>query len=312
MNSNKTPSRVCSSHSQNKLRTLILSHLPIVCLIGLSIFMVGCGTISVTRTVGVAGLKPVTADHVVLFESGKVITNNYEVVGTVAISQLQQNVKPAHKRMKKIAAQMGGDAVVEVKLGLMPNNKKMRWIYSGKVVKWIAPGAAPQPHSTQFVVAVLPIAKDPEAKGNQTEIANAAYDGASSFLEFRGYWVLPNESALFKGYAGGGLEELKLLSDDQLRQAGSSEADYILELTFTKQDQMHFIIWGNANVWVRARLMDKSTRQIIYEGGGRGSSGVGWILNMASSNLKRVMAAGYSAAGALMAIKPIHSGVEPW
>jgi hypothetical protein len=304
----------------------------------LAILSAGCSSVAVTRTVGLPGLTPLAnAGQVKLVEEGKLVSQPYQLVGEVTVSQTYSqngNQKPpskgfSYKRMKEVAAAMGADGVIGVHLGMGSDPRAATALRSGLAVKWLAPGEAKRPVTKPFVVAVLPMAEDskvpveqaaatpalgkhPPAPSSTTAKADnqagawtAAIDSAViEPLEIKGYYVLPPGSVTYKG----GLEGARDLGDAELRSLGGDDAHFLLEVAVTSKAQANIIVGASAAVQVKTTLMDKATRKDIFQGSGTGEIYLGWLLNMMMD--KHQMAAGIGAAVSLNALKPINETVE--
>jgi hypothetical protein len=309
----------------------------------LAILSAGCSSIAVTRTVGLPGLTPLaSAGQVKLVEEGKPVSQPYQLVGAVTVSQTSSqngNQKPpskgySYKRMKEVAAAMGADGVIGIHLGMgadpfmgpYPNASTV--VRSGLAVKWLAPGEAKRPVTRPFVVAVLPMAEDFQvpveqsatttalgkhpstpssttAKADKQTAWTATIDHAVvEPLEIKGYYVLPSESVTYKG----GLEGARGLNDAELQSLGGDDAQILLEVAVLSNAQANIIIGASAAVQVKTTLMDKTTRKDIFQGSGTGSQYLGWLLNMMVD--KHKMAAGIGAYVSLNSIEPINEKVE--
>jgi hypothetical protein len=293
----------------------------------LAILSAGCSSVAVTRTIGLPGLTPLaSAGQVKLVEEGKPVTQPYQLVGEVTVSD---NQKPpskgfSYKRMKEVAAAMGADGVIGVHLGM--GAPPLR---SGLAVKWLAPGEAKRPVTKPFVVAMLPMTEDSKVPVEQAATTSASVKHSPSPssttakvdnqagawtaainsavidpLEIKGYYVLPPESVTYKG----GLEGARDLGDAELRSLGGDDAHFLLEVAVTSKAQANIIVGASAVVQVKTTLMDKTTRKDIFQGSGTGQIYLGWLLNMTMD--KHKMATGLGASISLNKLGPINEKVE--
>jgi hypothetical protein len=290
-----------------KIATLRRATLPAIGLC-LAALLSGCGTVKVSRTVGLPGMNPLgNADQVKLVKIGTTNTQPHQVVGKVTISKelgfLYNNKASSYQRMKEVAAGMGADGLIVV---------REKWVYdktcemqvsycSGLAVKWLTPGEAERPLTKPFIVGMLPMAQDPEAPGNQVALAEAIGEAIAGPLELKGYYLLPPGSVTYKG----GLEGARELKGDELQALGGEDAHFLLEASIVSRSQVNVIIQANAQVEIKSTLMDKATRVNVYEGVGFGRGSAGWLLNMVDTNLKRNIAATAGTSESLKALKPI-------
>jgi hypothetical protein len=299
----------------------------------LAILSAGCSSVAVTRTVGLPGLTPLaSAGQVNLVEEGKPVSQPYQVVGEVTVSQtwnaMASGEKPpdknyCYKHMKEAAAAMGADGVIGVHLGMGADPKVPIALRSGLAVKWLAPGEARRPVIKPFVVAVLPMAEDSEAPVNQTantpalgknrtvmvtpmkpvdnqaKMTAAVVNAVRVPLELKGYYVLPPESVTYQG----GLEGARDLNDAELQSLGGDDAQLLLEVAVISRAHGTIIISSSAAATVKTTLMDKTTRKDTFQGTGTGQVTLGWLVNMIVD--KRSAAAAAAAAVSLNALEPI-------
>jgi uncharacterized protein YbjQ (UPF0145 family) len=275
----------------------------------LTLLVSGCVPINVTRTVGLKGLPPLTsADQVKLVEGNEKISQPYQVVGQVTLSRAK-NIWKEHpvplkgssfQRMKEVAAGMGADGLI----GLTYSSVHFTEVgfRSGLAVKWLAPGEAKRPLDLPFLVAVLPVTKDPDAPGNQSKIAKRAYSAVNSMMAMKGYYILPAESVKYKG----GIEDVKQLDESELRKHCGEDANFLMEVAITDREKTNFIIASDAGVRVKTKLMDLKTRTMVYQGAGTGAGYVGWLLNMSDPNLKWYGAIDFATGSSLKNVVPIY------
>jgi len=305
----------------------------ILVLAALAIFSAGCSTVVVVnRTVGLPGLTPLaSADQVKLVEEGTPVSQPYQPVGVVTVSEKFWDGPKApsedysYRRMKKYAADMGADGVIGVHIASVAN--KIIVLRSGLAVKWLTPGEIKSPVKKPFVVALLPVVVNPEVPLSHTTPAPTAgknrtaetpmkpVDKQSAWtaavneavrgpLELKGYYVLPPESATYKG----GLEGARDLNEAELANLGGDNAHLLLEVAVLNEARATIVVSSSAAVTVKTTLMDKATRKDVFQGTGTGTVSLGWIANMIID--KRSAAAAGAAVFALDTIDQIGEKVE--
>jgi hypothetical protein len=271
----------------------------------LAALLTGCGSIKVSRTVGLTGMTPLASpSQVKVVESGKAVSEPYQVVGKATVYRVNGGVSKGYstKRMKEIAAGMGADGLIGIREGFGSDPRAPTCFRSALAVKWLAPGEARRPVAAPFMVGLLPVGEDPEAPGNQAKITEAVSKAVVAPLEVKGYYVLPPGTLAYKG----GIEGARELKEAELQALGGDDAHLLLEVAFVSRGQAHIIIGAGATAEMKATLMNKATRTNVFEGTGAGQGYTGWLLNMTTPNAKRIAAATIGADYALHGVKPIH------
>jgi uncharacterized protein YbjQ (UPF0145 family) len=278
------------------MRTNItIKHLTLALALGLCV--VGCTPLKTSRTVAFPGLPPIKdVKQVRLVEKIEDVSQPYQIVGKVTTYREGTRIlkNSSIRRISEQAAAMGADGII----GLHHNPG--HGLFSAVAVKWLAPGESPKPLEVPFIVAVLPVAPDPTAPGNQEKVVRATQVHLMYALESKGYYFLPDQTVNFTG----GLEGAKLLDDAQWKALGGPNAHALLELGFVGHAQANILIASSASITVKATLVDKQTKKNLYEGTGAGTMSVGFLLNAMVPNAKREEAAMIAALQSLKNLTP--------
>jgi hypothetical protein len=267
------------------------------------VLIVGCTPLKVSQTVGLQGLPPLAdASQVTVVENLSDVRRPYQLVGKVTVYRSGTRITKAasQERICRHAAQMGADGVV----GLHRNAGG--GLYSGLAVKWLAPGEAKRPVSVPFVVAAMEVTPNASARGNQEKVADAIRSVLMYPLESKGYYLLPDPVTGVRG----GIDGAVLLEDGALRTLVGPNAHLLLEIGSTGQADGTILIASASSIAVRARMLDKQSRRITYEGSGTGTAGGGFLVDAMAPNAKRIDAAVLGTLAALRDLRPIHQSTS--
>jgi hypothetical protein len=292
----ETAGRISTPHSKQNAHMKTNLHI----LIGsLLLLAAGCTPLKYNRTVALPGLPPVSdANQVRVVENLSEVTQPYQIVGKVTVyregTRIMKN--KSIERMSTQAAAMGADGIIGV------HQNAGGGMYSCLAVKWLAPGETPKPATVPFIVAVLPIVPDPTAKGDQDKVIAVMEQVLHYPLESKGYYLLPGKTA----GCDGGIEGAKHLNDASLQALGGPNAHVLLDLAFAGRSDVNILIASGSTISIRATLMEKSTRKVLYENVGTGRVSAGFLINAMAPNAKRMDAAMIGTMAALRDLKPIH------
>ncbi len=257
-------------------------------------FTQGCGQMHVCKTVGLPGLNPIPAEQVTVMHGH--VDRAFQIVGKATVYHDVGGVSEsdALKKLRVAAGEMGADGVVGLHGDL--------GCKSAMAVKWLKPGERPRPVSVPFVIAAMPVPLNASARGNQQEVADVIRKTLLCPVEKKGYYLLPEPAT---GVAGG-IDGAVLLGDGALRNLGGPNSHLLLEVGSTAQADGTILIATASSIVVRARMLDKQSRRIVYEGTGTGTGGGDFLYDAVVPNAKRVDAAASGTLAALRNLPAIH------
>jgi hypothetical protein len=284
----------------NYSKSLLRKTLLLALILGMAILVTGC-SVTAARTVGLPGLTPLAnADQVKLIEKFEDARQPYQIVGQVTLAGTPLYEGASYRRMKEMAAGMGADGLI----GLHWVTHHSPLVRSGLAVKWLAPDEAKRALSVPFVVAVLPI-KDQTAPDKEAKVSKSLRESVLFQLERKGYYVLPVQPGDFKG----GIEEAKALGDTELRAVGGEDAQLLLGLTIQASANANIVVMSGSSYSIKTTILDKRTRNTVFERVGTGTVSVGWLLDAMAPNEKYNEAAGTAAETALGYVPAINQEV---
>lgn len=221
--------------------------------------LTGCGALHVNKTVGLPGLSPLDVNKVVVIEDWKDVARPYQVVGKGTIYRNAGGVPKggATKQLRAMAADMGADGVI----GLHGTTS----FRSALMVKWLEPGESNRPVTQPFVVGLLRTEKGPNAREKKLEEEYLMMLVIT--LEPKGYYLLPNYASGFSG----GMKEAMKLDSAALRAVGGPECQFLLEIDYADRSTLDLLVYVEDRTTVQARMLDKATGRIAYEGTGKGA-----------------------------------------
>lgn len=271
-----------------------------VVIVVVTALVTGCGPLHVNRTVGLSGLPTVEGSRVTVVENWADATKSYQVVGKGSIYRNAGGVPKggAIKRLRQMAGEMGANGVI----GLHGTTS----FRTGLMVKWLEPGETSRPVTVPFVVGVLPVIYDTNAPGNNVKISGILRESLWP-VESKGYYLLPG---VIEGFSGG-IDGAGGLDDSTLADLGGSNAQLLLEVRLAGRSEWNAGILAESSANIQARLLNKATRKIVYEGFGKGGGGGlfrasgGLLASMVAPDDKRIEAVVYGAWEALENLKPI-------
>jgi hypothetical protein len=271
----------------NYSKSLLRKTLLIALILGIAVLGTGCST-KPARTVGLPGLTPLAgADQVKIIEKIDEVRQPYQIVGQVRLLRNQPLFEgPSYKHMKEIAAGMGADGLIGMQIGGCPSPSNT-WLRYGLAVKWLAPGETKRDLAVPFVVAVLPV-QDQAAPNKKTKISESWRSAISYQLGMKGYYVLPVQP-----------------DEENVQLLGGENAQLLFSLTIEASSNYNIVLLAGSSYSIKATLMDKRTRNTVFEGVGTGSFGSHGLVEVvsASSDLRNIYAT-FDAVQALLGKLP--------
>lgn len=238
------------------------------------------------------------AGDVRVFKTGESVPADYEILAKVFASKSSRTVfsKPDEasllKMMREPAARLGADAIIDFYSSTFNGKQQVpqyRW-GSGLAVKFGAREAASQKLQSELLVAIAPphFARKQNEK-NTAKFSQLMLDAAQYYLEHKGYYaaVAQNQS---DGLTIGQLDSLDF---ETLTNYGDARAGLICLLSLDDVSSGHALVAGGGDAQLSAKLIDKTTRTVLWENTAAGSTfSLGALFTLMQDRKKEAICAG--------------------
>ncbi len=238
--------------------------------------LMGCGTaIHVSKLENVTVPQKTPKESVAIFKEGESIEKPYQILGKVFVQKAKSalsklNSEELIEMMKEPASEMGGDAIINARFF---KDWGVQWA-SGIVVKFLEE----QPEVLQkgdFIVTILPIISKVELQEKVRELIQK--DRVRNIIQYHleklGYYAVLSKNA--QGEIT--IEAINTMDLSTLDDLGGRDAELILLTTVEKSKEGVGIGAGlsvapKATVTMKARLISKETRKIVWENEASGAA----------------------------------------
>lgn len=271
----------------------------------LSTVSLGCG-MPITKTTlihpgpDISDTRPVK-----VFREGDPVAVNYEILGvTSLLSSGEERWDSPQTYLQSEAASIGADALVGFYHKFVNEDPTLvfQWA-TALAVRTLQGEKRPASSTANFIVKIPHTFIEGEvASGNKAEVLDKmARESAQFYFAQKGYYTILTDEP-----RPDVLKDSATSKDvSHMVQFSGTQANFILLINFSASKTSTIILSSAEEITINVSLFSNSQNKIIWQSNGSGSGTTGWIINLADSNVKGLMATRVAINQALASLPDI-------